>query len=204
MEIFQEIKTFIQSISRRSYLPDDFFHVNDDIMFHAVEHFKSDYARWYIGEIDINRLKTTPQLIAMLCYRISHIISTLPPPIIQNPYAADAYSLLGREIGQIEIYYSSVIGEGFKINHGVGTVIGARCKIGNNCTIHQNCTLGDRNGGRPTVGNNVIIYAGSMILGDINIGDGSIIGANSVVTKSCPPNSLIVGTPGRILTKKER
>ena len=112
--------------------------------------------------------------------------------------------MLGREIGQIEIYYSSVIGEGFKINHGVGTVIGARCKIGNNCTIHQNCTLGDRNGGRPTVGNNVIIYAGSMILGDITIGDDTIIGANSVVTKSCPPNSLIVGTPGRILTKKEQ
>ena len=51
--------------------------------------------------------------------------------------------------------------------------------------IYQNCTIGDRKGGRPTIGNNVIIYAGAMILGDISIGDNCIIGANSVVTKSC-------------------
>lgn len=50
---------------------------------------------------------------------------------------ADLYSLLGRVIGQIEIYYSSEIGEGFRINHGVGTVIGARAHIGDNFTIHQ-------------------------------------------------------------------
>lgn len=57
---------------------------------------------------------------------------------------ADLYSLLGRVIGQIEIYYSSEIGEGFRINHGVGTVIGARAHIGDNFTIHQNCTIGDK------------------------------------------------------------
>lgn len=51
----------------------------------------------------------------------------------------------------------------------------------------------------PTIGNNVIIYAGAMILGDISIGDNCIIGANSVVTKSCPPNSILVGTPAKIV-----
>ena len=111
----------------------------------------------------------------------------------------DAYSLLVRHIGQIEIFYSADIGKGFKINHGVGTVIGARCKIGENCMIHQNCTIGDRKGGRPTIGNNVIIYAGAMILGDITIGDNTIIGANSVVTKSCPPNSILVESPAKIV-----
>lgn len=201
-----ELQECLNHLTKKSYLPTEYFKVDPEIIQTASHIFKTDYCRWFPSEKSyrLEKLITTPQLIAMLCYRISHIINTLPPPIIKSPYAADAYSLLGREIGQIEIYYSSVIGEGFKINHGVGTVIGARCKIGNNCTIHQNCTLGDRNGGRPTVGNNVIIYAGSMILGDITIGDGSIIGANSVVTKSCPPNSLIVGTPGRILTKKEQ
>jgi len=77
------------------------------------------------------------------------------------PYATDAYSILGRQVGQIEIYYSASIGRRFKINHGIGTVIGARCRIGDDCTIHQNCTLGYRAGGRPEIGNNVIIYSGS-------------------------------------------
>lgn len=114
---------------------------------------------------------------------------------------ADAFSLLGREIGQIEIYYSATIGKAFKINHGIGTVIGARCRIGDNCTIHQNCTIGDRNGGRPEIGDNVTIYAGAMILGDITIGDGCIIGANSVVTRSYPEGSVLGGSPAKIIKK---
>lgn len=105
------------------------------------------------------------------------------------------YSLLGRIIGQIEIYYSSEIGEGFKINHGVGTVIGARAHIGDNFTIHQNCTIGDKNGGRPTIGDNVTMYAGSLVLGSIHIGDNSIIGANALVISDFPSNSILIGTP---------
>lgn len=164
--------------------------------------FATDYARWYSGPFDADRLYTTPQLIAMLCYRIAKVLSRTPPHNElehSKVYAADAYSILGREIGQIEIYYSSEIGDGLKVNHGVGTVIGARCSIGKNCTIHQNCTIGDRKGGRPRIGNNVMIYAGSMILGDISIGDNSIIGANSVVTQSCPSNSILVGSPAKII-----
>lgn len=63
------------------------------------------------------------------------------------------------------------------------------------CLIHQNCTLGDKNGGRPSVGDNVTIYAGAMILGDISIGSNTIIGANSVVLDSCPPGSILIGSP---------
>lgn len=121
----------------------------------------------------------------------------LPPPQQHIEYQCDALSLLGRQIGQIELFYSATIGKAFKINHGVGTVVGARCKLGDNCTIHQNCTIGDRNGGRPTIGDNVMIYAGSMILGDINVGNNSIVGANSVVTKSFSDNSILVGTPAK-------
>lgn len=111
---------------------------------------------------------------------------------------ADEYSLLGRVLGQIEIFYSSFIDEGFKINHGVGSVIGARCKIGKNFTIHQNCTLGDKNGGRPTIEDNVIMYAGSMVLGNITIPKNSIIGANSVVLYEPQQSGILVGTPARV------
>ncbi len=113
-------------------------------------------------------------------------------------YLADVYSLLGRVLGQIEIFYSSFIDEGFKINHGVGSVIGARCRIGKNFTIHQNCTLGDKNDGRPTIEDNVIMYAGSMILGNITIPKNSIIGANSVVLDEPQQSGILVGTPARV------
>lgn len=74
-------------------------------------------------------------------------------------------------------------------------------KIGDNCLIHQNVTLGDKNGGRPTIGDNCVIYAGAKILGDIHIGNNSIIGANAVVLKSCPENSTLLGIPAKIYKK---
>lgn len=195
-----EIRDFVESLTEKSYLPKDFFQIDDLILQTSIEDFKGDYTRWYPEDhrINITRLWITPQLIALLCYRIAHRINSLNTNTSTwgNP---DAYSLLGREIGQIELFYSAEIGHSFKINHGVGSVIGARCRIGDNCTIHQNCTIGDRNGGRPTIGDNVVIYAGAMILGNIYIGDNCIIGANSVVTKDCPANSVIVGSPGRII-----
>lgn len=198
----QIIRTVLDCLIRKSYLPEKFFQVQDCVLRASVEDFHGDYNRWFPNSesFDEDRLLTTPQLIVMLCYRIAHKINQLPPPPPPgDAYAADAFSLLGRQIGQIELFYSSSIGQAFKINHGVGTVVGARCIIGDNCTIHQNCTLGDRNGGRPSIGNNVIIYAGSMVLGNITIGDNSIIGANSVVTRSCPPGSVLIGSPARII-----
>ena len=70
-------------------------------------------------------------------------------------------------------------------------------KIGNNCLLHQNVTLGDKKSGRPTIGDNCVIYAGATIIGDINIGNNCIIGANSVVLNSFPDNSIIAGVPAR-------
>lgn len=197
----QIIRSVLGRLIQKSYLPENYFQIQESVLQCAVEDFQGDYYRWFphIEVFDEDQLLITPQLIAMLCYRIAHNINQLSPPPNRDAYVADAYSLLGRQIGQIELFYSSSIGQAFKINHGVGTVVGARCKIGDNCTIHQNCTLGDRNGGRPSIGNNVIIYAGSMVLGDITIGENSIIGANSVVTRSCPPGSVLTGSPARII-----
>lgn len=81
----------------------------------ALRMFQSDYNRWYSGEINEEKLNMTPQFQAVLLYCIANNVCKI---------GADSFSLLGRHIGQIEIYYSTDIGPGFKINHGVGSVIG--------------------------------------------------------------------------------
>ena len=107
-------------------------------------------------------------------------------------------SNLGRIISGFEIFYTAEIGVGIKINHGLGTVIGARCKIGKNALIHQNVTLGDKNEQRPVLLDNVTIYAGAKVLGGIICGNNSIIAANCVCLVDVPDNGVIVGIPGKI------
>lgn len=114
-------------------------------------------------------------------------------------------SYIQRMYTQIEIYYSAKIGQNLKIIHGLGTVIGARVVLGDNVTIYQNVTLGDKGDGsrkRPWIGNNVTIFAGCKVLGGISIGANSKIGANSVVFDSFPENSIIVGSPARLISQK--
>ncbi len=168
----------------------------------AFNEFAYDYRRWYPEDICLNEKKIlfTPQLLVILMYRLAHECFLLPE---NNRLRQDAeiYALIGRETGQMEIFYSSKIGRGLRINHGVGSVIGARCVMGDNCLIHQNCTLGDKDGGRPILGNNVVMYAGSMVLGNVTIGDNCIIGANSVVMHDFPANSILVGTPAKNIIK---
>jgi len=83
--------------------------------------------------------------------------------------------------------------------HPVGIVIGHDVEVGQNVRIQQNVTLGrpepNREAGYPTVGNNVRIGAGSAVLGDIELGDGSVVGANSVVLEDVPSNVTVVGSP---------
>lgn len=97
------------------------------------------------------------------------------------------------------------IGIGVKFPHPSGIIIGESTKIGQNCTIYQQVTFGGKNigdaqiGNYPIVGDNVIIYAGAKLIGNIIIGDNVIIGANSVVNKSFPSNVAIGGVPAKIL-----
>lgn len=198
--------SFVYNIVRRRIesfgMQDEYYPTFDEeLYFRAFNEFYFDYKRWYPNDEDIEERKVllTPQLIVMLLYRLAHECFLLPDSS-STKKDADIYALVGRDIGQMEIFYSSTIGRGLRINHGIGSVIGARCIIGDNCLIHQNCTLGDKDGGRPKLGNNVIMYAGSMVLGNVTIGDNSIIGANSVVLNDFPANSILVGTPAKNLT----
>ena len=107
----------------------------------------------------------------------------------------------------IEIHPGAVIGKGFFIDHGHGVVIGETTGIGDNVTLYQGVTLGGtgkEHGKRhPTIEDNVMISTGAKVLGSFTIGAGSKIGAGSVVLEEVPPNSTVVGIPGRIVKSND-
>ncbi len=105
----------------------------------------------------------------------------------------------------IEIHPGATIGKGLFIDHGHGVVIGETAIIGDNVTLYQGVTLGGtgkQKGKRhPTLEDNVMVGTGAKVLGDITIGAGSMIGAGSVVLNDVPPNSTVVGVPGRVVKR---
>lgn len=107
----------------------------------------------------------------------------------------------------IEIHPGAQIGRGVFIDHGLGVVIGETAEVGDDVTIYQGVTLGgtslQQTKRHPTIGERVIIGAGAKVLGPIYIGNDSRIGANAVVVKSAPANSVVTGVPGRILAPSD-
>ena len=101
----------------------------------------------------------------------------------------------------IEIHPGAKIGEKVFFDHGMGIVVGETAVIGDNCVIFHGVTLGGvastKTKRHPTLENNVTVGAGAKILGNITIGENSKIGANSVILKDIPKNSVAVGIPGR-------
>lgn len=110
-------------------------------------------------------------------------------------------SQLSRLFTGIEIHPGATIGERFFIDHGAGVVIGETSQIGDDVTIYQGVVLGgvssEKKKRHPTVGNEVVIGAGAIVLGPITIGNGSKVGANSVVLKDVKPFTTVVGVPAR-------
>lgn len=111
-------------------------------------------------------------------------------------------SQTGRFFTGIEIHPGATIGPGFFIDHGMGVVIGETAEIGENVTIYHGVTLGGTSWKKekrhPTIGNNVVIGAGAKVLGPFKVGDNSKIGSGSVVVNEVPPDSVVVGVPGRV------
>jgi len=89
-----------------------------------------------------------------------------------------------------------------KIIHQVGVVIAPSARFGKNCTIFQNTTIGMKNGYAPTIGDNVTIFANSVIIGNVHIGNNAQIGAGSVVLKDVPENEVWAGNPAHFIKKK--
>lgn len=135
---------------------------------------------------------------ALLAYRVAHWLWGKNIPIIPR-----LISQLARWLTGIEIHPGAQIGRGFFIDHGMGVVIGETAVIGDSVTLFQGVTLGgtgkERGKRHPTLGNHVVVGAGAKVLGNITIGDFVKIGANSVVLRSVPSNSTVIGIPGRVI-----
>ena len=87
--------------------------------------------------------------------------------------------------------------------HPVGIVIGKGIEIGKKCTIFQNVTIGKYDDALPKLGDNVCVFAGAILFGNIKIGNNAIIGAGSVVTKSVPDNAIVIGNPAKVIKYRE-
>jgi serine O-acetyltransferase len=117
-------------------------------------------------------------------------------------------SHLARFVTGIEVHPAARLGPGVFIDHGMGVVIGETAEVGENVTLYQGVTLGGtslkREKRHPTLERNVVVGAGSAILGAITIGEGTRVGGGSVVVKDVPPNSVVVGVPGKVIFRDGR
>jgi len=144
-----------------------------------------------------------PGLHALWLHRIAHFLWQR-----KLYFPARLLSHTNRFLTSIEIHPGAKIGRRFFIDHGAGVVIGETSEIGDDVLMYQGVVLGGttlKKGKRhPTIGNNVIIGTGAVALGDITIGEGARIGSGSVVVKSVPPGSTVVGVPGRVVEDRHK
>lgn len=138
-------------------------------------------------------------LHAIMLHRLAHPLYKIGVPVLPR-----FISTCGRFLTGVEIHPGAKIGKGFFIDHGTGVVIGETSEIGDNCVLFHNVTLGgtgkhiDKR--HPTVGNNVLIGTGAILLGPITVGNNVKIGADTtIIMKDVPDNCTVVGVPGRIV-----
>ncbi len=141
-----------------------------------------------------------PGLHALWLHRISHWLWLHRARLL-----ARWLSQLARGLTGIEIHPGASIGRGLFIDHGMGVVIGETALVGSDVTLYHGVTLGgtslSKGKRHPTVGDRVTIGAGAKVLGNITIGSDSRIGANAVVVRSVPDNSVVIGVPGQIVKR---
>jgi len=139
-----------------------------------------------------------PGFHAILLHRMAHRLH-----IAGFQLLARLVSQFNRTMTGIEIHPGATIGRRCFIDHGMGVVIGETTEIGDDVLLYQGVTLGgtgkEKGKRHPTIGDNVVIGTGAAILGNIAIGDHTKIGAGSVVIRSVPDHSTVVGVPGRVV-----
>ncbi len=117
------------------------------------------------------------------------------------------YKIISRNTG-IQLPIGTVINGGLFFGHFSSIVIAGEVKIGFCCTLHQDVTIGRSFGGKkvgcPTIGDNVVIFPGAKVFGDISIGNNVVIGANSVVITDVPDDCVVAGVPSKIISRESR
>jgi len=117
-------------------------------------------------------------------------------------------SHVSRFLTGIEIHPGARIGSGVFIDHGMGLVIGETAEVGDDVTLYQGVTLGGtslkREKRHPTLERDVVVGTGAAVIGAIRVGEGARIGAGSVVVGEVPPNSVVVGVPGKVIYRDGR
>ena len=165
------------------------------------EDIETIYAKDPAAENLLEVLFCYPGLHALIMHRFAHKLDYWKIPLIPR-----IISNISRFFTGIEIHPKARIGRRFFIDHGMGVVIGATTIIGDDVLLYQGVTLGgtgNEHGKRhPTLGDNIVVGSGAKVLGNIEIGSNSRIGAGSVVVDSVPENSTVVGIPGRIVRQK--
>jgi len=155
---------------------------------------------------DVENALVYSGLHAIWSHRLAHRMWARPA--LRGP--ARVLSQLTRFLTGIEIHPGATIGRRFFIDHGLGVVIGETTEIGDDVMLYHGVTLGGRSlehGKRhPTIGDRVTVGAGAKILGPVNIGNDSAVGANAVVTHDVPAASIATGIPAvvRPRTDKQR
>mgnify|MGYP001117546064 FL=1 len=151
------------------------------------------------GDLEIALLY--PGLHAVWAYRIHHRLW-----VRGAKFLARTLSQLTRWLTGIEIHPGARLGRRFFIDHGMGVVIGETVEAGDDVMLYHGVTLGgrQREGGKrhPTLGDRVVVGAGAKILGPVVIGDDSAVGANAVVTRDAPANSVLVGIPAKARARR--
>ena len=152
-----------------------------------------DPAARNVGRAEI--LLTYGGVQAVLAHRISHALDEVGVPLAPRMLANVVKVVTG-----VEIHPAAKIGRGLFIDHGAGVVIGETAEVGDGVTMYHGVTLGGTGFARgkrhPTVGREVMIGSGAKLLGPIEVGARSKIGANSVVVHDVPENATVVGNPG--------
>ena len=165
------------------------------------EDIETIYAKDPAAENILEVLFCYPGLHALIMHRFAHKLDYWKIPLLPR-----IISNISRFFTGIEIHPKARIGRRFFIDHGMGVVIGATTIIGDDVLLYQGVTLGgtgNEHGKRhPTLGDNIVVGSGAKVLGNIEIGSNSRIGAGSVVVDSVPENSTVVGIPGRIVRQK--
>lgn len=119
----------------------------------------------------------------------------------RHHYYAKVLSVFARPLPLLDISSTAEIGGGLIVQHGYATIIAPR-KIGKNCWVNQGVTIGYTNDDDcPTLGDNVTVYAGAKILGDVHVGNNVVVAANAVVVKDVEDNCIVGGVPAKVIKR---